>query len=162
MTLHAGYPTPIRMSADRYWARWMVGVYWHQVCSYGQPVGSKELFDTTVASDVRLSNVLFFRSVVRIKAECKTSAEVIKPQPVKCGRTCPLDFREIVSPRKKNKEAKEYNYQACKQHRTIPDPGKGQSPSIKTSLIKDRNGVVFMMWTKMRLPLRGNFDYQEN
>lgn len=107
----------------------MVGVYWHQVCSYGQPVGSKELLETAaVASDTRLKNVLFLRSVVRIKAACKTSAEAIELQPVKCRHTCPLDFRVMVSPRKKNKETKEYNYQAHKQHRAIPDPATRHSP----------------------------------
>lgn len=53
----------------------MVGVYWHQVCSYGQPVGSKELLETAVASDSRLTNVLFFRSVEGTKVARKTSAE---------------------------------------------------------------------------------------
>lgn len=106
----------------------MVGIYWHQVCSYGQPVGSKELLETTEASDIRLNNVLFLRSVVCIKAARKTSAGAITLQPVKCRHTCPLDFRVMVSPRKKNKETKEYNYQARKQHRTIPDPETRQSP----------------------------------
>lgn len=63
MTLQAGYPTPMRMSAERYWARWMAGVYWHQVCSYGQPVGSKELLEATANSDTLLNKELFFRSV---------------------------------------------------------------------------------------------------
>lgn len=64
MTLQAGYPTPIRMSDVMYWARWIAGVYWHHVCPYGQPVGSNELLEATVTSDILLRKVLFLRSVM--------------------------------------------------------------------------------------------------
>lgn len=64
MTLQAGYPTPIKMSDVMYWARWMAGVYWHHVCWYGQPVGSNELLEATVTSDILLRKELFLRSVM--------------------------------------------------------------------------------------------------
>lgn len=158
MTLHAGYPTPIRMSDDRYWARWMEGVYWHQVCSYGQPVGSKELLETTGASDIRLNNELFLRSVVRIKAACKTCAEAMRLQTLQRQHTSPLDFRVMVPPWEQNKETTEYNHQSCQQHRPVPNPGTQHSPQINT-LTKARNWVLF---SKMRLPLRDDFHNQEN
>lgn len=65
MTLQAGYPTPMSTSEEMYWAKWIAGVYWHQVCSYGQPVGSKELLEANGASDILLSNELFLRSAVK-------------------------------------------------------------------------------------------------
>lgn len=105
----------------------MAGVYWHQVCSYGQPVGSKELLEAAVASDIRLTAVLFFRSVEGTKAACKTSAGALGQRPGKCRRTCPLDFRVMVPPRKKNEETEEYNDQAGEQQRTISDPERRRS-----------------------------------
>lgn len=53
----------MRKSDEMYCARWMAGVYWHHVWSYGQPVGSKELLEAIVASEMRLTKELFLRSV---------------------------------------------------------------------------------------------------
>lgn len=119
----------------------MVGVYWHQIWSYGQPVGSKELFETAAPSDIRLNKVVFLRSVAGIKSGgLKTPAEAGKLQPVQCPRTCPLDFRVMASPRKKNKETQEDNEQAREQHRSIADPETTRSPSIK-AFSADGNGL---------------------
>lgn len=60
ITLQAGYPTPMRMLEEMNCARWMEGVYWHQVCSYGQPVGSAEWFEALFISP---TNEPFFRSI---------------------------------------------------------------------------------------------------
>lgn len=46
---------------------------------------------------------------------------------IKTIHTCPLDFGVVVSPGKQNKEATEYDGQAYEQHRTIPNPKRGEN-----------------------------------
>ena len=61
--------------------------------------------------------------------------------------TCPLDFRVMIPPWKQNKEATEYNGQACEQHRTIPDPERSKSSSLLTEYIEAE--IYFLSYPHM-------------